>query len=110
MQELGVIKPSLLVSTFNTNRFPSHMMRRPGTQGEAKRYDAAMWMLTHDSKSTPLTRIAFVMTPLYELRPRQLNGLRIVTVHSPETAGRLWALQLMADGPTCCSWLIETRS
>ncbi len=59
------------------------------------------WMLTHDSKATPLTRLLFAMTPKYARTPRQLDGLRVVTVNSPETVARAWALHLLTRG---ASW------
>ncbi len=50
-------------------------------------------MLTHDSKATPLTRLLFAMTPMYARTPRQLGGLRVVTVDTPEAVARAWALR-----------------
>jgi 4-amino-4-deoxy-L-arabinose transferase-like glycosyltransferase len=79
LQELGAFKGSIILGTPDTKRFPS------------------MWILTHDSKATALTRLAFVLSPFYERRPRQLDGLRVVTVLDPKGVGRAWALQLLTD-------------
>jgi 4-amino-4-deoxy-L-arabinose transferase-like glycosyltransferase len=102
LQELGAIKPSLMIAGLDDpKRFPSAWIVPPG-EGPAvpKRLDFAIWIATHDSKATPLTRLAFAMTPLYERRPRQLDGLRVVTVDSHETVKRAWALDLLTDpGP-----------
>jgi len=82
LQEMGELKGSLVLGFPDRDRFPHG------------------WMLTHDSKATPLTRLLFAMTPLYGRSPRQLGGLRVVTVDSPEAVGRAWALDLLTRGPT----------
>ena len=56
------------------------------------------WMLTHDSKATPRTRLMFAMTPLYASRPRQLDGLRVVSVVTPAGVSRAWALDALTRG------------
>jgi hypothetical protein len=58
-----------------------------------------MWLLTHDSKASALTRLLFVMHPWYESRPHQLGGLRVAEVVGPEAVSRAWALQLLTDAP-----------
>lgn len=80
LQELGHIKPTITLGTPDPTHFPY------------------LWILTHDSKATPFTRLAFAMTPSYERRPRQLDGLRVVTVDAPKATARAWALWLLADG------------
>ncbi len=55
-----------------------------------------MWLLTHDSKATPFTRLLFALEPWYALTPRQLDGLRVASVYDPQAVGRAWALQLLA--------------
>ncbi len=101
LQELGVIKGSLQLDWYHTNRFPVAYMRKPVIhQGVARRTEWWLWMLAHDSKATALTRVAYVMTPIYELRPRQLDGIRLISVLSPPTVARTWALQLIADSPS----------
>jgi hypothetical protein len=42
--------------------------------------------------------LLFVMKPWYALRPRQLDGLRVVTIADPLAVSRAWALKLLADG------------
>ncbi len=79
LQELGALKGSIVLGSPDPNHFPY------------------LWILTHDSKAKALTRLAFAMEPLYERRPRQLDGLRVVTVDDPETTARAWALQLLTD-------------
>ena len=79
LQELGHLKATIVLDWPDTTRFPY------------------LWILTHDSKATPFTRLAFAMIPFYERRPRQLDGLRVVTVDDPKTTARAWALWLLAD-------------
>ena len=57
-----------------------------------------LWLLTQDSKATPLTRLLFAMKPWYCREPAQLDGLRVATVADPSAVSRAWALQLLADG------------
>ena len=80
LHELGAIKPTITLGSPDPRHFPY------------------LWILTHDSKATPFTRLAFAMRPFYERRPRQLGGLRVVTVDDPKTTGRAWALWLLVDG------------
>ncbi len=80
LQELGAIKPTIVLGSPDPAHFPY------------------LWILTHDSKATPFTRLAFAMRPFIGRRPRQLGGLRVVTVDAPKTTARAWALWLLADG------------
>ncbi len=79
LQELGHLKGTVELGSPDPRHFPF------------------MWILTHDSKATARTRLAFAMTPFYERRPRQLDGLRVVTVIDPKTVACAWALQILAD-------------
>ncbi len=98
LQELGELKPSLMIASLDPKQFPSVWIVPPGSKvATPVHHDFAMWILTHDSKATPLTRLAFAMTPLYERRPRQLGGARVVTVLAPETVRWAWALELLTD-------------
>jgi len=81
LQELGALRGDIVLGSPDPNRFPH------------------AWILTHDSKATPLTRLLFMMEPLYSRSPRQLGGLRVVTVDSPETVARAWALDILTRGP-----------
>jgi 4-amino-4-deoxy-L-arabinose transferase-like glycosyltransferase len=56
-----------------------------------------MWLLTHDSKAAPFTRLLFVMKPFLESRPRQLGGSRVWEIASPEGGSRALALYLLTD-------------
>jgi 4-amino-4-deoxy-L-arabinose transferase-like glycosyltransferase len=68
--------------------------------GEERTYGIpAMWLLTHDSKAMAFTRLLFAMRPLYERRPKQLDGLRVAAVMGPEAASRALAMQLLTDAP-----------
>ncbi len=58
------------------------------------------WSLTHDSKASPFTRLLFAMKPIYARSPRQLDGLRVVTLDSPEAVSRAWALDLLTHVAT----------
>jgi 4-amino-4-deoxy-L-arabinose transferase-like glycosyltransferase len=72
------------------------------------------WMLTHDSKATPRTRLMFAMTPFYPRTPSQLDGLRVVTVDTPNTVARAWALDALTRGvgtreePRAPRWVRES--
>jgi len=81
LQELGALRGDIVLGAPDPTRFPF------------------AWMLTHDSKATPLTRLLYAMKPFYARTPRQLGGLRVVTVASPETAIRAWALDILTRGP-----------
>ena len=79
LQSLGHLRGDLKFGSTDPNRFPF------------------VWLLTHDSKSTPFTRLLFAMTPWYAREPRQLDGLRVATVADPVAVTRAWALQLLLD-------------
>ena len=73
-------------------------LRKDIQLGGAKRDEFPyMWLLTHDSKASAFTRLLFAMKPWYAHRPRQLDGLRVVTVADPKAVARAWALQLLTD-------------
>jgi len=57
------------------------------------------WLLTQDAKASGFSRLLFVMTPWYESRPAQLDGLRVVTVADPVAVSRALALALLTDVP-----------
>src|SRR5206468_789715 len=77
LQSLGELRGDLELGTRDPNVFPY------------------IWLLTHDSKASPLTRLLFAMKPWYALWPHQLDRLRIVTVDHPVTVSRAWALLLL---------------
>jgi hypothetical protein len=79
LQSLGHLRGDLEFGVTDPNQFPF------------------VWLLTHDSKSTPFTRFLFAMTPWYAREPRQLDGLRVATVADPVAVSRAWALQLLVD-------------
>jgi hypothetical protein len=56
-----------------------------------------LWLLTHDSKATPFTRLVFVMKPFLDSRPRQLGGVRVWEIAGPEGGARAMALHLLTD-------------
>jgi hypothetical protein len=56
------------------------------------------WSLAHDSKANSMSRLMFAMTPFYQRTPRQLDGLRVVTVITPEAVSRAWALDILTRG------------
>ena len=80
LQELGALRGDVLLGLPDGGQLPY------------------CWMLTHDSKATPRTRLLFAMTPFYARKPRQLDGLRVVTVATPETVSRAWALDALTRG------------
>ena len=80
LQELGALRGDILLRAPDSEKFPYG------------------WMLTHDSKATPRTRLMFAMGPFYDRRPAQLDGLRVVTVVSPEAVSRAWALDALTRG------------
>ena len=82
LQELGALKGTISLGARDPGRFPHG------------------WILTHDSKATPLTRLLFAMTPLYGRSPAQLGGLRVVTIDSPEAVARAWALDVLTRAGT----------
>ena len=57
-----------------------------------------LWLLTHDSKTTPNTRLLFALKPWFEDCPKQLDGARVVSVASPKAVARALALQLLTAG------------
>lgn len=82
LQSLGRLRPDLVLGWREADRFPS----------------AYVWLLAQDSKSSDFTRLLYAMRPWYASRPRQLGGLRVVTVADPRAAARAWALTLLT-GP-----------
>jgi hypothetical protein len=56
-----------------------------------------VWLLTQDSKATSFTRLLFAMGPWYASEPRQLGGLRVLSVSDPVAASRAWGLYLLLD-------------
>jgi 4-amino-4-deoxy-L-arabinose transferase-like glycosyltransferase len=80
LQELGALRGDVVLGAPDAEKFPYG------------------WMLTHDSKATPRTRLMFVMTPFYAFRPAQLDGLRVVTVVPPDAVARAWALDTLTRG------------
>ena len=77
LQELGQIKPGIVLGWPDHGKFPH------------------AWMLTHDSKAIPRTRLLFAMKPVYERSPAQLDGLRVASIIGPEAASRAWALDIL---------------
>ncbi len=80
LRSLGYLRGDLYLGTRSADQFPY------------------VWLLTQDSKASAFTRLLFVMKPWYALRPRQLDGLRVVTIADPLAVSRAWALKLLADG------------
>ena len=80
LQELGALRGDIVLGAPDRDKFPFG------------------WLLTHDSKATPLTRLLFAMEPFYARRPGQLGGARVVTVDSPATVARAWALDILTRG------------
>jgi 4-amino-4-deoxy-L-arabinose transferase-like glycosyltransferase len=80
LQSLGELRPDIATRVRDPNVFPY------------------VWLLTQDSKASPMTRLLFVMRPWYALRPPQLGGLRVATVDEPVAVSRAWALWLLAGG------------
>ena len=80
LQELGALRNDLVLGSRSETEIPFG------------------WTLTHDSKATSMTRLMFAMTPFYGRNPGQLDGLRVVTVLSPEAVSRAWALDLLTRG------------
>jgi hypothetical protein len=58
-----------------------------------------VWLLTHDSKAAPFTRLLFGMRPWYASEPPQLGGARVASVYDPVAVSRAWALYLLLDAP-----------
>ena len=70
--------------------------KRAGRQYDRLGY---VWLQTQDSKATSSTRLLFAMRPWYASQPRQLDGLRVVTVASPTSVSRAWALAILLETP-----------
>ncbi len=58
------------------------------------------WLLAHDSKASPFTRLLFAMRPWYARRPGQLGGSPVAVVADPISVSRALALELLAGGET----------
>jgi hypothetical protein len=80
LQSLGALRSDLVLGLGNPRQFPF------------------VWLLTHDSKAVPVTRLLYQMTPWLAVQPRQLDGIRVATVADPVAVSRAWALQLLAEG------------
>ena len=78
LQSLGHVRPDIVLGWMDPDRFPF------------------VWLLAQDSKSTPLTRLLFQMTPWYASRPRQLGGVRVASVVDPVAVSRAYALAGLA--------------
>lgn len=81
LKSLGKLRGDILLGARSRDEFPY------------------MWLLTQDSKATALSRLLFAMHPWYELRPKQLDHLRVAMVADPVAVSRAWALQLLTDAP-----------
>jgi 4-amino-4-deoxy-L-arabinose transferase-like glycosyltransferase len=81
LQYLGHLRRDLRLERLTTDEFPY------------------VWLLTNDSKAGAYSRLLFALRPWYASRPRQLRGLRVITVADPDAAARAWALQLLVDRP-----------
>jgi hypothetical protein len=82
LQSLGALRPDV----------------RLGARDPSRRVPY-VWLLTQDSKASAFTRLLFAMAPWYESRPRQLDGLRVLTVADPVAVSRANALWLLTDAP-----------
>lgn len=81
LQSLGALRKDLVLGHRDRDRLPF------------------TWLLTHDSKAEPRTRLLFQMTPWYVSRPRQLDRLPVLVVADPTASYRAIALELLAGGP-----------
>jgi hypothetical protein len=79
LQSLGELRSDVVVGWSDADRFPY------------------IWLLTQDSKASAFTRLLFAMKPWYDLRPPQLDGLRVATVADPEAVSRAYALRLLLE-------------
>lgn len=79
LQDLGHLRPDIRLGRRDGDRFPF------------------AWLLTQDSKAAAFSRLLFAMKPWYASTPRQLGGLRVLTVADPVAVSRAWALSLMLD-------------
>lgn len=91
-QSLGELRGDLQLGMSGQEEFAGQAL----TQGGSTDFPY-VWLLTHDSKATPFTRLLFAMRPWYALRPWQLDGLRVATVADPPAVARAWALWLLTD-------------
>jgi 4-amino-4-deoxy-L-arabinose transferase-like glycosyltransferase len=80
LQTLGELRGDLRLDADEPGRFPF------------------MWLLTHDSKADPFSRLLFALRPWYARSPGQLGGLRVATVADPVAVSRAWALSLLSSG------------
>jgi 4-amino-4-deoxy-L-arabinose transferase-like glycosyltransferase len=80
LQSLGALRNDLILAWVDLRAFPYY------------------WLLTHDSKADPFTRLLFQMTPWFASQPIQLDGARVATVADPLAISRAWALHLLATG------------
>ena len=78
LQTLGSLRSDLVLNSLDTEGMPF------------------AWLLTHQSKATAFTRLLFAMRPWYEQSPRQLDGLRVLSVADPQAVAP-WVLWLLAD-------------
>ncbi|WP_435020558.1 glycosyltransferase family 39 protein [Tundrisphaera sp. TA3] len=82
LQDLGALRGDIVLGRADPDHFPY------------------AWILTHDSKATPFTRLLFAMTPWYRSHPPQVGGLPMATIASPKAVARAWALDLLTqNGP-----------
>ena len=95
LQRLGRLRSDLTLEYRHQGEFASSW-RAAGTPPPPFPY---LWLLTHDSQSTPFTRILYQLEPWYARAPRQLDGTRVLTVASPPSVARAWALWLLATSP-----------
>jgi Dolichyl-phosphate-mannose-protein mannosyltransferase len=80
LQELGALRGDIVPDSRSENSIPFG------------------WCLAHDSKATSMTRLMFAMKPFYPRTPKQLDGLQVATVITPEAVSRAWALDLLTRG------------
>ena len=98
LQSLGALRPDIYLGIEDRSKFPF------------------MWLLTHDSKASPFTRLLFRDEAVSGVAPTATGRLRVWEIASPEGASRAWALQLLVDteisGSTretkCPAWISTT--
>jgi hypothetical protein len=81
LQSLGALRGDLRLDASSAGEFPY------------------VWLVTNDSKTSAYTRLLFALRPWFEVRPGQLDGLRVLTIADPDAATRAWALSLLLDRP-----------
>ncbi|MDG3003636.1 glycosyltransferase family 39 protein [Paludisphaera mucosa] len=81
LQALGHLRPDILLFRRSGEHFPFVLL------------------LTQDSKATAFTRLLFAMKPWFASEPRQLDGLRVLTIADPVAVSRAWALSMLVDAP-----------